>query len=439
MHRTDILHLLEPYSAEIVSVIVSLAVCFVLCRAEFRRLLPTTSPVVTWPGPKLDSRADSTIFAQNIGFAGARDFEAALRLALDECPIPAWYRDADGRFLFGNHSYDDAGVASWLTAQPTVGGDAFERAPPGPKNPSEARRYSATLSKWFEISELAGRTSGIFGFAIPVESAVQSEQALERLRSTMVQTFAHLPVAVAIFDANKTLTIFNPALADILLLDVVWLARKPSLQDFLERLKVCLKVPELRDLQEWRRLRSVLDGTDQIGRYRHDWHLTEGRTIHVSAYSHSPGAAALMFEDVTAQVTLERQVRNEAFLNATVLNKLSEAIAIFDSAGCLTNANNALAEIWASGPSDQTGPRKITDLTAEWSSLCRPSPFWGELRNFVTGQTLREDWSAKLVGLNGMDIDCTVSPLPDGSTLVLFEAGPPHDTRQPTESRNRTA
>ena len=66
-------------------------------------------------------------------------------------------------------------------------------------------------------------------------------------------------IGLAVFDKNRRLGLFNPALTDLVKIDAVWLAGRPSLRDFLERLRETRQMPEQKDFASWRRKLSELE------------------------------------------------------------------------------------------------------------------------------------------------------------------------------------
>ncbi len=81
-----------------------------------------------------------------------------------------------------------------------------------------------------------------------------SKDTLKRFTETLSTTFAHLSGGLAIFDADKSLFLFNPALSDLLDLDPAWLAKRPSISDFISMLGEKRNLPEKKNFLEWRRL-----------------------------------------------------------------------------------------------------------------------------------------------------------------------------------------
>ena len=55
-----------------------------------------------------------------------------------------------------------------------------------------------------------------------------------------------------------------------------------------------------------------------------------------------------------------------------------------------------------------------------WQLHSRPSPFWGDLREFLSQIDHRTVWHDRVMLDDGREIECTVLPLPDQHTAVTF-------------------
>lgn len=139
-----------------------------------------------------------------------------------------------------------------------------------------------------------------------------SKDSLNRFTETLSTTFANMSDGLAIFDADKSLYLFNPALSELLDLDPVWLARRPSISDFISRLREKRHLPEKRNFLAWRRLLTELCDTAQKDVYNEEWFLPDGRVFRVSGQAHPRGAVAFLFEDISESVARDRQRRREA-------------------------------------------------------------------------------------------------------------------------------
>ena len=91
-------------------------------------------------------------------------------------------------------------------------------------------------SRWYDchVHEVAGQTVAI---ALPADAAVRAERALREFVQTLTKTFADLPIGLAIFDRDRNLQLFNPALIDLTGLATGFLTARPTLYAFLDRLR----------------------------------------------------------------------------------------------------------------------------------------------------------------------------------------------------------
>ena len=174
---------------------------------------------------------------------------------------------------------------------------------------------------WFEVSESQGPDGETLGFALDADDLVAAEASLRRFIETLTETFAHLPIGLAVFDKNRRLGLFNPALTDLVKIDAVWLAGRPSLRDFLERLRETRQMPEQKDFAAWRRKLGELEEGARDGTYEENWVLPSGKIFRVTGRPHPQGALAFLFEDISTAIQLERKYRSELELSQATLDR----------------------------------------------------------------------------------------------------------------------
>lgn len=378
--------LIGRYAAELIAVAVSILTIWLAN-------LPS--------GHRRRATAANAALAAGVGLSQNPDPAAWLEFL----PFPAWFRDGSEAAPKTNE------VCRELN---------FDPATADLGGPCRVQIAASGRTRWFDVVQVA-RPEGTFAFALSADAAQQAESTLQRMMETLSQTFAQFSTGVAIFDRNRDLVLFNPALADILALDPVWLAKRPQLRDFLEKLRENRKVPDVRDFLEWKRMLSDLLENAAVDIYRETWLLPSGQALRVSGRPHPQGSLAFLFEDISLVTNLQRLYRGTENLNRAILRRLNEGIAVFDTMGNLVCENPALRGIWRRQDADPEQPGDIKTLSAHWRALCHPSPVWGELRDFITGQTVREAWNADVLTLDGRSITCNFAPLPDGSTLAVFE------------------
>ena len=257
-------------------------------------------------------------------------------------------------------------------------------------------------------------------YAKDAESTIQAERELQRFMQTLTDTFAHLPVGLAIFNYQRELALFNPALAEQFRLSPEWLARRPTLRLFLDRLRNDGMLPEPKNFKSWRAQIEFLERTAESGGYQEDWHLPTGQVFRVNARPHPRNSVAFLFEDISNTVAVEREYRAELGNMHNALDALGVAVAIFDSTGQMTFANHAFAEMWDFDAAGRLAPVDAMEITRLWQSRCDPTPVWGDFRDFAVEFGDRSEWSATVKLKDGPFLNASFVPLSGGQILCEF-------------------
>jgi PAS domain-containing protein len=351
-----------------------------------------------------------------------------LRDVIDRAPVLAWSQAPDGQVAWANAAYRDQ-------FDPPAGelpdhriADAFghvlEEVPLTARGADTRRRVAVpgrdAEPHWYEVSQTAGASGEILGFALAADDLVGAEASLRRFVETLTETFAHLPIGLAVFDKNRRLGLFNPALTDLVKIDAVWLAGRPSLRDFLERLRETRQMPEQKDFAAWRRKLSELEEGARSGTYEENWQLPSGKIFRVTGRPHPQGALAFLFEDISTAIMLERKYRSELELSQATLDRMSEAVAVFNASGMLIFVNSAFESLWGLDPMARLDGPDVAAMSALWAERCRPTAAWGRLTEFTTAAEARTSWTARIETRAGRELRMLVAPLPDASALVIF-------------------
>lgn len=351
---------------------------------------------------------------------GATPRTDALEDIFQDAPIPAWTESKSGVVLNSNAAYD-------ALAKPEPDQQRLFQHPPD-LDLSHAKpiRYTASLAQpdvaqptWFEIT-LRDVAEHRVGYAVPISNQIKAETALRDFTQTLTKTFAHLPVGLAIFDSNRELVLFNPAIGDLTNLPVEFLASRPSLFGFLDRLRETQMMPEPKDYKSWRNDMAALEAAAVDGTYSELWTLPSQLTYRVSGRPHPDGAIAFVFEDISADIKLKRRFRTEIEQAHEIFDCFDESIAIFSNVGVMTFVNESYRKLWGNDPSSALIETGIVDATRDWQSLCRPSPIWGDLRDYILNARNRSEWCDEIELLDGTHVSCRIAPLANGATLVRF-------------------
>jgi PAS domain-containing protein len=348
-----------------------------------------------------------------------------LRATTENVPFPVWREVEDGTISWANSAYialadslsDTGETTSWPPAA------LFDTNLLAQAGPNESRRLSFKDRKgephWFDIHRFAIGSDSLYA-ASSADRTVKAEETLREFTQTLTKTFSHLTIGLAVFDRNRRLALFNPALTDLTALPAEFLITRPALTSFLDRLRDNQMMPEPKDYKSWRQEMTALENAAEDGTYEEVWTLPSGMTYRISGRPHPDGAIAFLFEDISAEMSLTRRFRAEIETGQAVLDSLSEAIAVFSGEGMLVMANSAYTSLWALDPLEGIVETSITDATRVWHAKCAPSTLWGDLRDFVGQTGERSEWIGQTRLWDGRRLNCRFVPLPSGQTLVGF-------------------
>ncbi len=344
---------------------------------------------------------------------------------LEQGALILWRSDADGRVLWSGGSLRLP--EGTVRAQEVIELLATRRLTLGETGRPTARSEGCRLEVVrgasvlpLTVVEVDTPDGERMGYAVDASAMASAERTLTRFVQTMTETFAHLTVGLAIFDKNRSLALFNPALLKTWQQDPAWLARRPGLREILDRLRSARRLPEVKDYHAFRdRLLGLFDDTERA-EYEELWNLTDGTTLRVLARPHPHGSLAFIFDDVTERMQLERANRHMDDLINSTLEHLDEGLAVFAPDGTLQFVNAAFHEIWNTDSELVSLAMHASDLCALCSRLTVETEVWDRMVTYATGEQNRHAWSARLSLGSGRMLAARFAPLPDGSTMALF-------------------
>lgn len=319
----------------------------------------------------------------------------------DTAPLPIWCEDAVGRVTWANPAAVHA-VQAGLPPLP----DRPDPAAPGPH-----RQSLPGGAHWFDRHDTIAPDGSRFVHALPADEVLRAEAALRGFLQTLTRSFAHLPIGLAVFDAEWRLSLFNPALGDLTGLPPAFLARRPTLHAVLDRLRELRMIPEPRDYAGWRRRLADIERAAEAGHYTELWSLPSGQTFRVTGQPNAEGGVALLFENITADTARNRSLKARADLLAAALATLDGAVAVFAPGGRMVAAGAGWRQLW--------GAPAAEDLDAvldQCAALCQPTPFWADLRAGQPGAALEDT----VILRDGRVLAARLRPLGSGAVLVEF-------------------
>ncbi len=348
-----------------------------------------------------------------------RAMEEELRLlrgTVAHLPLPIWLESAKGEVIWANSGYLELATSRL--------GPEYELAWPLPKlihvKGDERQRVKVGTTTWFD-THVHPADDGRMIYALPIDGLVHAEAALSEFTQTLTKTFAHLPIGLAIFDRQRQLALFNPALHDLTCLPPEFLSLRPSLFDFLDRMRERRMIPEPEDYPDWRQRIINLEKAAAQGLYNETWNLPGGQTYRVLARPHPDGALALLFEDISNEMSRTRRYRSEVELGQAVMDSLDEALAVFSPSGLLVMSNTAYTALWGHDPAGSLAAESgITMLADHWRKQTATSPIWEEAEDFVVTLGERKAWDGDARLSDGRLLRCRFVPLAGGATLIGF-------------------
>jgi len=364
---------------------------------------------------------------------GRSGIDATTQLSLSEevktlrrmsaaAPILIWRERPDGEVIWANFAYiarasvrlEQGQDLSWPLPR------MFDRTASTQGATGQRQRLDLPDGpQWFDLVSV-GDDTGRNVYAMPADSAVTAETGLREFMHTLTKTFAHLPIGLAIFGRHRQLQLFNPALLDLTTLQADFLSSRPSLMSFLDAMRDRQMIPEPKDYRSWRRQMMELEEAASSGHYEETWSLPGGQTYRIIGRPHPNGALALMFEDISTEMSRTRRYRSDLELGQSVFDALENGLAVFSQSGNLVLTNSSYIRLWKHDPSELLSDAGIRSLARWWRDLSAPSLIWDDAESYVFALGEREAWEGETRLLDGRLIRCRFAPLAGGATLVTF-------------------
>lgn len=380
--------------------------------------------------------ADDQDSTGDMGYFEQSDELITLRAATDTAPFLMWQINDDGEIDWANEAYLDllkhAKETDTLHWPPE---DLFPSMQLGLLESGQTHRQvletpDGTHAYDVKVSKCA---PGHLFFATPADALIKAERDQHEFVQTLTKTFAHLSIGLAIFDRQRQLTIFNPALLDLMQLPVDFLAQRPTLHSFLDRLRQEQRIAEPKDYKAWRKQLVELESQAEDGSYCETWSLPGGITYRVTGRPHPDGAIAFLFEDISAEMSLTRRFHAEIELGHAALDAVEEAILLVSNTGSVALTNRAYRELWGENLGGSVLIRKLRDVVGTWRDTCEDSAVWDALVASVERRNGPPTWSSELVMNDGRGLTCRTQRLTGGTVLVGFKTkAPPLETKSCT-------
>ncbi len=345
-----------------------------------------------------------------------------LRDATNAAPFPMWRALTNGDIVWANAAYmlrlsravRGADVAEWPLRR------LFDPAGTAGPTTSHGQRCAGPAgSGWFDVVARDAGEGRLF-YALPADDTVAAEGALQDFKQTLTNTFAELSTGLAVFDQNRNLQLFNPALADLIQLPVDFLLRRPALFALLDAMRDKNMIPEPKDYRSWRHQMVDLEAAAVQGEYEDSWYLPNGKAFRVVGRPYPNGALALMIDDITDQITRDRLFRVELDMALSVINQLDDAVIVFSSVGQPVLTNAAYRQLWPDDAAALVRGNGIAAVFDAWRAASAPSPFWAEAEAALVAGTAPGRSARDIRLTDGRLLSCRCLAVSTGATAILF-------------------
>lgn len=380
---------------------------------------------------------------------GRSGIDATTQLALSEevtslrrmsasAPILIWRERPDGEVIWANSAYiaraslrlQEGQDLSWPLPR------MFDRTASTQGASGQRQRLDLPDGpQWFDLVSVS-EESGRILYAMPADAAVAAETGLREFMQTLTKTFAHLPIGLAIFDRHRQLQLFNPALLDLTTLPADFLSSRPSLMSYLDAMRDRQMIPEPKDYRSWRRQMMDLEEAASSGSYEETWSLPGGQTYRIIGRPHPNGALALMFEDISTEMSRTRRYRADLELGQSVFDALEKGLAVFSQSGNLVLTNSTYVRLWNHDPGELLSDAGIRTLARWWRDNSAPSLIWDDAESYVSALGEREAWEGEVRLLDGRLLRCRFAPIAGGATLVTFNVHEPESATMTLAAEN---
>ena len=142
--------------------------------------------------------------------------------------------------------------------------------------------------------------------------------------------------------------------------------------------------------------------------------------MRVVAQPHPFGGLSFLYEDVTEKLALESSYNTSIKVQTATLDTLVEAVAVFGPDGRMKLHNAAFARIWELNQAELTGEPHVRAIAENAIRKFGDGALWDRLiQQIVSGASQSRDMG-EVERSDRTILSLTLSPLPDGATLVTF-------------------
>lgn len=265
------------------------------------------------------------------------------------------------------------------------------------------------------------RENFVVGVAQDITEREELRSELKRYVAANAELMEQLSTAIAIFSASQNLEFYNNAFSLLWGLEEQWLNTRPALADILEKLREMRRLPEQADFRAYKK--NWLDMfTTLLSQHQDMLYLPDGKAIRVMIAPHPMGGLMMTFEDVTSRLELESSYNTLIAVQRETLDSLGEGVVVYGSDGRLKLYNPSYLKLWDLNPEDVDGEPHVSVIVEKKKKFFKGKAYdWADIKARLTAHAIERTESRQvLMRSDGVCIECTGVPLPDGGMMATY-------------------
>jgi len=354
-----------------------------------------------------------------------------LRAMLDALPFPVWRRGKDLSLAQANRAYIEAAqpdiddpegrqaelveIESGLESQLANLAQATEV-------PQSESRHTVIGGerRLLEFNEIPSDGMGIVGYAVDFTQLESIQEELASHIAAHSDVLENVAAAIAIYGPDTRLKFYNAAYARLWDADTRWLDTEPTLGEELETLRDRRMVTEEVDfrafkVEQTKLFTSLITPTETLV------HLPSGKILFKRISPHPFGGLMFAYEDVTDRLSLEGQYNTLIEVQRHTLDNLYEGVALVGADGRLKLCNSAYSRLWEFSLTELNSEPQMRDLVDRCRHFYAADIDWEPHRREIVNEMMsREPVGGRIERTDGVVLDYTGVPLPDGMKLMTY-------------------
>ena len=333
---------------------------------------------------------------------------------LNHAPFPVWKTNSvTDEVIWCNTAFRE--ITSELGAAPEISASDV--------SVSAALRFSipngdAFATRWFEITSHQISDAETLHIATAIDQVIRAETAQRAFLQTLTKTFANLTTGLAVFDKERRLVLFNPALVDLTGASVSFLSARPDVIRFFDELRERQVLPEPKNYANLRtRIREMIEKAHD-GEFLEVWNLPGGVTYRITGRPHPDGAVAFLIEDISAEILKTRQFRTQIDLGQSVIDGLDDAVVVIAPNDMILLCNTACTELLRFDPGKSFVDISVDDLINVCRDQFQSDSLWAVFEAGLRDGNHKSD--GFLNARSGGRLHYRIKVLPGGVRMICF-------------------